>query len=479
MQGMHASRWLVDHISVGRRRALAAIALTSASSAILIGALAPIGAGAVAAQADPRVAPATQLSADGRTSTDGQRTLTVSQAVGLDPAGQAIGVAGSGYDATKGVYVALCVIPPRNVLPTPCGGGVDVEGQAGASQWISSSPPDYGVGLAVPYGPGGSFSTTFTVRAQIAAGIDCRQVRCAILTRSDHTRTADRSQDIMIPVTFRAGAATGGGGGGGDASGGSGGAGGATGGGPVGGGSTPTTAPPTVAVPPTAVPTTAPSRAPEATLDPTGRRVTDGTRTLEVSQARGLDPTGTTVAVSGRGFDERAGVYVSLCAAATDATDAPGPCAAGSGRSTWISSTAPEATADLAVGWGPGGTFEAELELAAVIDADHDCREVACAVVVRFDDQRPDDRTGDLALPVRFLDEPPTPTTEATSDAFEAPAAADGDERDEATAGAGADDAPDDGSGSALPAAAAIVAVPLVGAMAWALRRRARAGSQP
>lgn len=458
---------------------MVAAALVGGALALLLGTLAPAAAQPV--QADPRIAPPTQLSADGRTSTDGQRTLTVSQAVDLDPAGQAVGVAGSGYDATKGIYVALCVIPPRNVLPTPCGGGVDTEGQAGASQWISSSPPDYGVGLATPYGPGGSFSTSFTVRAQIAPGIDCRQVRCAILTRSDHTRTADRSQDILIPVTFRAdpGAGGGAGGTGGTGGGGSGGGGGTGAGGTGGGGSTPTTAPPTVAVPSTAVPTTAPSRAPEATLDATGRSVTDGTRTLEVSQARGLDPAGTTVAVSGRGFDERTGVYVSLCAAAADPTSAPGPCAAGSGRSAWISSTAPEATADLAVGWGPGGTFEAELELAAVIDAEHDCREVACAVVVRFDDQRPDDRTGDLALPVRFLDASPTPTTEAPTDEAAAGAGPRDDERDDATSTAGADDPAEAGSPSALPVAAAIVAVPLVGGLAWALRRRARAGSRP
>lgn len=476
MQGMRAIRRSAAHIPVSGRRPLLAIALTCASSVVLLAALAPVGAGARALQADPRVAPATQLSADGRTSTDGQRTLTVSQAVELDPAGQAIGVAGSGYDATKGIYVALCVIPPRNVLPTPCGGGVDTEGQAGASQWISSSPPDYGVGLATPYGPGGSFSTTFTVRAQIAAGIDCRQVRCAILTRSDHTRTADRSQDIMIPVAFRSDPGLGGGGGG---AGGGAGGGGGTGGGSTGGGATATTAPPTVAVPSTAVPTTAPSRAPQATLDATGRSVTDGTRTLEASHARGLDPTGTTVSVSGRGFDERTGVYVSLCAAATEPTAAPGPCAAGAGRSTWISSTAPDATADLAVGWGPGGTFEAQLELAAAIDADHDCREVPCAVVVRFDDQRPDDRSGDLALPVRFLDESPTPTTEGPTDEAAEAAGPGDDERDDAAETAAAGEAEDRGSSSVLPVAAAVVAVPLVGGLAWALRRRARAGSQP
>lgn len=133
---------------------------------------------------------------------DGTRTLTVSQASGLSDAGQTIMVSGSGYDVTKGIYVALCVATAKGVLPSPCGGGVDMEGDGGASIWISDNPPSYAKGLPLPYGPGGSFSVSFRVGPVIDKFNDCRAVRCAIVTKSDHTITSDRSQDLQIPVTF-------------------------------------------------------------------------------------------------------------------------------------------------------------------------------------------------------------------------------------------------------------------------------------
>lgn len=458
---MQGKRAIQGSDLLARRGATAAVVVALAT--VLLAA----PAGSIPHQSDPRVAPVTRVSSDGRTGTDGTRTLSLSQAAGLEPDGQTIAVAGSGYDAGKGIYVALCVIPPRNHQPSPCGGGVDVEGQAGAAQWISSNPPDYGAGLAQPYGPGGSFSTRFTVRAQIAAGIDCRQVRCAVVTRADHTRTADRSQDIIVPVSFRADPVPAGPSSDGGAP------------GPAGGGQTPgapaTSAPPTVAVPSTAVPATAPSRAPEATLDEHGRAVTDGRRTLEVSQARGLDPSGTEVTVSARGFDETAGVYVSLCAAADDPATAPGPCATGTGRSAWVSSTAPDHSRHLAIGWGAGGSFEATLELAAAIDADTDCRTIACAVVVRFDDERRADRTGDLAIPVRFLEASPTTSTSTstpTQRSTAAPADATSGEGDATTA---SDLVAADDDASAVPLVAAAVGLPaLAAAVVLGLRRRAR-----
>jgi hypothetical protein len=164
--------------------------------------LAPGGTAVGALTGDPLVAPSTTLSGDGRTATDGVRTLAVSQVAGLDPGGQTIEVTGNGYDTFKGVYVAFCVVPPTNQLPSPCGGGADQSGTTGASTWISSNPPPQGVGLAVPYGDGGSFRATVDVSPTINASIDCRRVRCAVVTRNDHIRSTDRSQDIFVPITF-------------------------------------------------------------------------------------------------------------------------------------------------------------------------------------------------------------------------------------------------------------------------------------
>lgn len=139
--------------------------------------------------------------ADGSAS-DGTRTLSVSQSDGLAAEGQAVTVSGSGYDTTKGIYVALCVVTPRGTLPSPCGGGIDREGDGGASVWISDNPPSYATGLTKSYGPGGSFTVAIRVGPMINAVTDCRVVRCAIVTKNDHTINDDRSQDLLIPVTF-------------------------------------------------------------------------------------------------------------------------------------------------------------------------------------------------------------------------------------------------------------------------------------
>lgn len=131
-------------------------------------------------------------------------TLIVTPTGGLDPEGDTVSVIGAGYDETRGVYVALCVVPPPGAAPTPCGGGIDLEGDGGASRWISSDPPDYGLGLAQPYGPGGTFEVEVRVEARLSDRIDCRQVQCAIVSRADHTRLADRSLDLIVPVFFAA-----------------------------------------------------------------------------------------------------------------------------------------------------------------------------------------------------------------------------------------------------------------------------------
>ena len=136
------------------------------------------------------------------TTTDGVRTLTVSKSRELDGSGDSVTVEGAGYDTTKGIYVALCVRTPKGTAPTPCGGGADRAGTGGASVWISSNPPAYGVKLAIPYGPNGSFRVEFAVGPRINDTIDCRAVECAIVTKSDHTIYSDRSQDLEIPVTF-------------------------------------------------------------------------------------------------------------------------------------------------------------------------------------------------------------------------------------------------------------------------------------
>jgi len=131
----------------------------------------------------------------------GQR-ITVTPVKGLAPFGQTVKVKGRGFSEVVGIYVGLCVRPKRGTKPTPCGGGMDQDGSSQASAWISSNPPPYGRGLAIPYKRGGRFSVTIRVNPMIGS-YDCRQVKCAIVARADHLRASDRTWDVVVPVSFR------------------------------------------------------------------------------------------------------------------------------------------------------------------------------------------------------------------------------------------------------------------------------------
>lgn len=156
---------------------------------------------------------------------DGQQ-VTVSRSSNLDPAGQSVTVTGSGFDTSKGIYVALCVDNGPGSQPSPCIGGVDMEGAGGSSAWISSNPPAYGEGVALPYtgtGGSGSFSVTLTIAAKDGF-TDCLDPAvapngCVLGTRADHTRAGDRSADVRIPVSFATGGSSTGGSGSGTGSG--------------------------------------------------------------------------------------------------------------------------------------------------------------------------------------------------------------------------------------------------------------------
>lgn len=119
---------------------------------------------------------------------------------GLDPDGATVRVTGRGYDPAVGIYVAVCTSAAPTAGST-CVGGADLTGSSGSSAWISSDPPPYGETLAIPFGPGGSFSVTLTIRGS-GPGVDCTAVRCGVVTRADHTRYGTRSQDAFVALRF-------------------------------------------------------------------------------------------------------------------------------------------------------------------------------------------------------------------------------------------------------------------------------------
>ncbi|UOR00806.1 hypothetical protein MUN77_11675 [Leucobacter allii] len=150
--------------------------------------------------------------ADGRT-----RELEVAAIDGgeLDVAalvpGQAVEVRGSGFDASIGIYVAVCAIPESpGEKPSPCLGGIpegaesgEADGEALTSAWVTDDWA-WRAFATDRYDDAerGSFTVRFAVPPASGEGLDCRETRCAIATRADHTAGADRVQDMLLPVAF-------------------------------------------------------------------------------------------------------------------------------------------------------------------------------------------------------------------------------------------------------------------------------------
>jgi hypothetical protein len=128
------------------------------------------------------------------------QTLTVSATSVKN--GQTVTVTGQKYNRRVGIYLAFCVIGVKGVAPGPCGGGVNTSGSTTSSIWISSNPPAYGKSLAIPFSKTGGFKRSIKVSRYIGK-IDCARVKCAVVTRADHTKSSNRTADVIVPVKFR------------------------------------------------------------------------------------------------------------------------------------------------------------------------------------------------------------------------------------------------------------------------------------
>lgn len=115
--------------------------------------------------------------------------------------GEKVTVSGHKYNMKIGIYATFCVIPELGTRPEICG-PYDVTGANNQSVWISSNPPIYAAFLVTPFSAGGSFKVTIPVHTKIG-DYDCRVVKCAVLTRADHTNSDLRSADVIIPVKFK------------------------------------------------------------------------------------------------------------------------------------------------------------------------------------------------------------------------------------------------------------------------------------
>ncbi|MFD5941242.1 hypothetical protein [Streptomyces griseus] len=143
---------------------------------------------------------------------------------------------------------------------------------------------------------------------------------------------------------------------------------------------------------------------PKTATGPQGQKLT-------VSATTGLDPAGEKVRVTGEGYGQKSGIYVALCKDNGD-NRVPSPClggadmSGGSKTSQWIVPPGDPYEGDLARAFGPGGTFDVEIEISAKGDG-LDCAEVACSLVTRADHRSSGDRSQDVRIPVAFAGQEP------------------------------------------------------------------------
>ena len=129
-------------------------------------------------------------------------------------AGDRLIVSGSGFDPSKGIYVAVCKVPDSvGGKPGPCLGGVpsteeDGDSTVGAVEYAASNwvNDDWAWRLfgarSFDDRAAGSFTAYIEIPASADENVDCTRVRCGLFTRNDHTALEDRVQDLYLPVSF-------------------------------------------------------------------------------------------------------------------------------------------------------------------------------------------------------------------------------------------------------------------------------------
>ena len=127
--------------------------------------------------------------------------------------------------------------------------------------------------------------------------------------------------------------------------------------------------------------------------------------TLTASITSGIK-SGQTIQVLGKGFDTTVGIYIEMCQVVIKGT-LPTVCGGGvnmsgtDAASFWISSNPPSYGKNLAIPFKTGGTFKVNLKVQPLIGK-VDCRKTQCAIYVRADHTRTQDRSHDIKLPITF-----------------------------------------------------------------------------
>lgn len=115
---------------------------------------------------------------------------------------------------------------------------------------------------------------------------------------------------------------------------------------------------------------------------------------------------GSMITVSGNRFDETVGIYLAFCVVPNKGQK-PTPCGGGVNQagvgdsSFWISSNPPPYAIGLTKEFLPGGRFIEKVQVSRKIGK-FDCTKVKCAITVRADHLRGDDRSFDMFVPVKI-----------------------------------------------------------------------------
>jgi hypothetical protein len=115
---------------------------------------------------------------------------------------------------------------------------------------------------------------------------------------------------------------------------------------------------------------------------------------------------GSMITVTGNRFDETVGIYLAFCVVPKKGQP-PTPCGGGVNKaglgdsSFWISSNPPPYAVGLTEEYLPGGRFTHKVMVSRKIGK-FDCTKVKCAITVRADHLRSNDRSSDLFIPVKI-----------------------------------------------------------------------------
>jgi hypothetical protein len=129
-----------------------------------------------------------------------------------------------------------------------------------------------------------------------------------------------------------------------------------------------------------------------------------GSQDQVLSVSKTTVKSGSTVTVNGKYFDETVGIYLAFCVIPPKGK-APTPCGGGvnkagsSKASFWISSNPPPYAIGLTEEYLPGGRFTQKVKISKKIGR-FDCTMVKCAITVRADHLRSNDRSSDLFIPI-------------------------------------------------------------------------------